>query len=178
MGETPLLPRPHLGREQGQPTQPPRKAHDFSCIHLHFSPCVGVCVWGGCRPWLGASCGRPDRGVLQGLLSPSPIHDSRSRLPDVWCPQSRLQLWPWTPKTSLADPTGPGGALSAVGFSPRSGVGRGITCTGVKVCTTSGSILLGWGDPPQPQLSSPLTPNMHVRVTLGQTSLGQVGGSI
>ena len=96
-------------------------------------PTFVSCLCGQIQAW-GLLGGDPTQAFLRGPSPPQPICGSGSQQPDVWCPRSRLQLWPWMLRISLADALRLGGVLSVTGFSLRSRAGWESICAGVCAC--------------------------------------------
>ena len=104
---------------------------------------------------MGPPRGRSDQPFSRGPSPPRPICGSGSQQPDVWCPRSRLQLWSWRLRTSLADPVRLGGVLSMTGFSPRSRAGWGSICAGVCACRNLLGLSSGAGEIPRTHVLQP-----------------------
>ena len=111
-------------------------------------PTFASCLCGQILAW-GLLGGDPTQAFSRGPSPPQPICGSGSWQPDVWCPRSRLQLWPWMLRTSLADPMSLGGVLSVTGFSLRSRAGWESICAGVRACRNLLGPSSGAGEIPQ-----------------------------
>lgn len=117
-------------------------------------PTFAACLCGQIQAW-GLLGGDPTQAFSRGASPPRPICGSGSQQPDVWCPRSRLQLWSWRLRTSLADPVRLGGVLSVTGFSPRSRVGWGSICAGVCACRNLLGLSFRAGEIPQTHVLQP-----------------------
>lgn len=132
-------------------------------------------LWHVGRSRLGASGEIRPRRSRGAPSPPRPIWFWEASSPDVWCPRSRLQLWPWMLRISLADPLRLGEVLSVTGFSRGRGRAGKAFIAGVRACRNLLAPSSGAGSPTD--LHSPVPPMpMPVGFTPGLASWGQAGG--